>query len=338
MRVSGQHLWSVAGALTALAVLAWALSRVEYDRLLDALRNANPWIVLMVPLSIVAEQLLRAWKWRQLLFAIQPIRTLRLFRAIMAGYLTNILIPLGLSPFARSWLVARLDGLKMGTVLATVTIDRLIDGVVFTAFVAVVLIFAVFPDPTGNIRIALSIGGAGCVILLVLLLLSLARYEGLVACSGTWIMRLFNRLPAHWVAPVKSASASFAEGIVWPRETWRRFGVVIVSIVIKLIAITHFFWAALAFGLHLRPLDYVFLIVFLGFLIILIRLLRIPGGFLLGAIFALELLGVPNALALGIVLLVQVSNVLVIALVGAFALWRSSISLDELRSVRAPVK
>ncbi len=78
-------------------------------------------------------------------------------------------------------------------------------------------------------------------------------------------------------------------------------------------------------------MDYLFLVVFLGFLIILSRLARIPGGFLVGAVFALDLLGVPDELALVMVLLVQFSSLLATASIGAFALWRSGIALDELR-------
>ena len=75
----------------------------------------------------------------------------------------------------------------------------------------------------------------------------------------------------------------------------------LASILIKLIAITHLLWAGLAFGVMLDPADYVFLVVFLGFLIILTRLARIPGGFFFGAIFALDLLGVAEEQALAMV-------------------------------------
>ena len=72
----------------------------------------------------------------------------------------------------------------------------------------------------------------------------------------------------------------------------------LASVVIKLIALTHILWAGLAFGVVLRPADYVFLLVFLGFRIILTRFARILGGFFVGAIFALDLLGVPEEQAL----------------------------------------
>jgi hypothetical protein len=219
----------------------------------------------------------------------------------------------------------------MSSVLATAAIDRLVDGLVFTGFVAVALAFAIFPDPTGNIRIGLIIGGVGSFALFTLLLLGLGRYKRRVGSPDTWIIRLADRLPVRFVGPVKRVMLSFAEGIVWPREAWRGLGIVLASIVIKLIAITHFLWAGLAFGVLLEPVDYVFLVVFLGFLIILSRLARIPGGFFIGAIFALDLLGVPEEQALVMVLVVQFSSLLAVASIGAFALWRSGIALDELR-------
>lgn len=324
-----QRWWSIAGAITGAAALAWVFWRVEYERMYDVLDQANAAYVLMVPLAIALEQLVRAWKWRQLLYAIRPVGTLRLFGAIMAGYFANLLVPLGLSPIVRSWLVARLETLKMSAVLATAAIDRLVDGLIFTGFVAVVVFSAAFPDPDGDIRLGLIVGGVGSFALFACLLVALARYKRWVKVPDGWITRMAERLPERFSGAVKAAMRSFADGVVWPREAWRGAGIVLASIVIKLIAITHFLWAGLAFGLVLPPLDYLFLVVFLGFLIILSRLARIPGGFLIGAIFALDLLGVPDEQALAMVLLVNVSSLLTVASIGAFALWRSGIALDE---------
>lgn len=319
--------WSLGGTAVAVLAIAWAFWRVDYARMLDVIGRADVGFLAMVPLAIAVEQVVRAWKWRQLLFAIRPVGTLRLFGAIMAGYFANIIVPLGLSPIVRSWLIARLEALRMGAVLATAAIDRLIDGVVFTGFVALALAFAVFPDPGGKIRLSLFVGGVGSLALFALLLFALARYKRSVARPGA----LVARLPARLAGPVGRGMESFAEGIVWPEEPWRAVAIVLASIVIKLIAITHFLWAGLAFGVLLRPVDYVFLVVFLGFLIILSRLARIPGGFFVGAVFALDLLGVPDEPALAMVLLVQISSVFAISTAGAIALWRSGLALGDLR-------
>ncbi len=323
--------WSVGGTLVGAFALAGVLWRADLDRLQHVVAQADIKFLLLVPLAIAAEQLVRAWKWRQLLHAIKPVGTLRLFGAIMAGYFAILLIPLGISPLVRSWLVGRLEALKMSSVLATAVIDRLVDGVIFTGFVAAVLIFAAFPDPGGGMRLGLTIGGLGSLVLSALLLFGFARYKRRVAHRSGWVAGLAARLPARFRGPVNRVAVSFAEGIVWPREAWRGVGVVLAGIAMKLIATTHFLWAGLAFGIVLRPGDYVFLVVFLGFLIILTRFARIPGGFFLGAIFALERLGVAEEPALAMVVAVQLSTILTVAAVGALALWRSGVALDDLR-------
>lgn len=343
-KTRGRLWWPIGGALIGAVALGWVLWRIDYGRLQDIIVRANVGFLLLVPLTIAAEQLVRAWKWRQLIHAIRPIPTLRLFGAIMAGYFANFLIPLGVSPIVRSWLVARLEGLRMATVLATAAIDRLVDGVIFTGFVAFAIGLAAFPDPHGDIRLGLVIGGVGSLVLFSLLLLALARWKKRAGhghgwghgLGEGWTARLGTRLPDRLAGPIKRFLPSFAEGIVWPGGIWRGAGIIIASIGIKLIAATHFLWAGLAFGVVLRPADYVFLLVFLGFLIILTRIARIPGGFLVGGVFALDLLGVAGEPGLAMVLLVHFASLMTVSSIGAFALWRNGVAIADLRSIKPP--
>lgn len=324
--------WSGAGAAVGLAVLAFVISRIEYDRLAGALVHARVEYLALVPIVIALEQLVRAWKWRQILHPLRPVGTSRLFGAIMAGYLGNLLIPFGVSPLLRSWLIARLERLKMSAVLATVALDRLIDGMVFAVLVAVVLALAVFPDPTGNLRLGLVVGAAGSLALFAALLWLLFQHKRGMADTASRLQRLISRLPSRPAEQSQRLLTAFAEGIVWPAALWRRLAIVLSSVVIKLIAATHFLWAGLAFGVLLQPLDYLFLMVFLGFLVILTHFARLAGGFIVGAIFALGLFGVSEEVALAMVLAVQIGSLLSVAAIGAFALWRNGVALGDLRT------
>lgn len=323
--------WSFGGALIGLAALAWVFGRLDYARLREVLGTADANLLLVVPIAIAAEQLVRAWKWRQILYPLRVVPTLRLFGAIMAGYFGNLLVPLGVSPILRSWLIARLEALTFSAVLASVAIDRLIDGIVFTGFVAAVLAFAAFPDPDGDIRLGLTIAGIGSFAAFALLLALLARYRRDMLEGAGWIMRLADRLPARVAERTRAILRSFARGVVWPEEPWRRLAVVLASVLIKLIAATHFLWAGLAFGVVLRPVDYLFLVVFLGFIVILTHFARIAGGFIVGAVFALGLFGVEAEQAVAMTLVVQVASIATVAAIGAFALWRHGITLVDVR-------
>jgi len=326
---SHRRWWLWGGAVVGLALLAFVLWRIDYQRFADVVAHSRVEYLVLVPAVIALEQLVRAWKWRQILHPLRVVGTLRLFGAIMAGYLGNLLIPFGVSPLLRSWLVARLERLKMSAVLATVAIDRLIDGVVFTVLVAVVLTLAVFPDPTGNLRLGLVVGAVGSLLLVTALLWLLAQYKRGMADAASLLHRLILRLPGSLAERSEALMASFAEGVIWPAARWRRLAVVLSSIMIKLIAATHFLFAGLAFGVLLRPLDYLFLIVFLGFIVILTHFARLAGGFIVGAIFALGLFGVTEEQALAMVLVVQTSSLISVAAIGAFALWREGVAIGD---------
>ena len=125
-RKRNREWWAISGAVVGILAVGWVLWRVDFERLGQIIVQAEIEYVLLVPLAIAIEQVVRGWKWRQLLYVFRPINTFRLFGAIMAGYFANFLIPLGISPIVRSWLVARLEGLRMGAVLATAAIDRLV--------------------------------------------------------------------------------------------------------------------------------------------------------------------------------------------------------------------
>ena len=305
------------------------LWRIDLDRLLRVVADADMAYLLLLPPVIAAEQLMRAWKWRQLLHGIRPIHTLRLFAAIMAGYFASVVVPLGVGPLVRSWLVARRESLTVAAVLATAAIDRIVDGVIFSGFVAVALVFAAAPD--GNIRLGLTVAGGGSLVLFALVLALLARFKTGVVGEGNPVMSLIGRLPARMADPVKRFLRAFATGILWPRSHVRGAGILLAAMAMKMAALTHFLWAGLAFGVALRPADYLFLMVFLGFLHILIHFARIPGGFVLGAIFALDLLGVAEEQALAMAVAVQAASMLTVTAIGAVAFWRSGVALDDLR-------
>lgn len=328
--------WRWLGAASGLVLLAWVLRDLDPSRFLAILAKAEIWPLLLLPAATVLEQLLRAFKWRQMLYPLRPVGTWRLFGAIMAGYLANLAAPVRVSPLVRAWLIARLEALRTSTLLATVALDRLIDGIVFVAFTALALELVRFPDAGGAIREGLRWGALG----------SLVVFSGSIAALVAFSRRRRNRapgarlrligwLPRRWRDPVRDFVRHFFEGVVWPSEAWRGAAIVTTSIVIKIVAISYFLWAGLAFGVVLTPEGYLFLMVFLGFLVILAGTLRIVGGFTAGAVFVLEGLGVEVEKALAMTLIVQAATLSTVAVSGAAALWAQGMTLTGAFTQRA---
>ena len=82
----------------------------------------------------------------------------------------------------------------------------------------------------------------------------------------------------------------------------------------------------------LQPAQYLFLIVFRGFLIVLGHFIRLAGSFLIGGVFVLGLFGVAEEQAFAMALVVQSGAMLTVALIGALSMWIQGIALAEVRA------
>ncbi len=78
----------------------------------------------------------------------------------------------------------------------------------------------------------------------------------------------------------------------------------------RLLTATNFLFAGLAVGVLMQRGEYIFLLLFLGFLIILGQFTRVAGSFILGGVFALALLEVEPEQALVMVPIVEASNLI----------------------------
>jgi len=84
----------------------------------------------------------------------------------------------------------------------------------------------------------------------------------------------------------------------------------------------------------LQPAQYLFLIVFLGFLIILGHFVKIAGSFVIGAVFVLSLFGVAEEPAVAMALVVQAGGLIAVGVFGSLSLWRQGVVLSEVRAVK----
>src|SRR5258708_37619510 len=103
------------GALIGVAALAWVLRGFDLNHFRVVATSADLRFVLLVPVVVIVEQIVRGWKWRQLLWPLRSIGSVYLFGAVMAGYLLAIIVPFGFRTVARSWAVARRENLKFST-------------------------------------------------------------------------------------------------------------------------------------------------------------------------------------------------------------------------------
>ena len=102
------------GAAVALVLIFMLYGSLDFGKFLDGLRSANLIWVVILAVTILLEQFFNGWKWRQILHDVKPVDTFRLTGALLAGYGANVLVPLGISPLVRAWIIARLEQVEDG--------------------------------------------------------------------------------------------------------------------------------------------------------------------------------------------------------------------------------
>lgn len=315
----------------ALALIFWLYRDLDFGRFLTGPRDAHVGWIAMLALTILLEQVANGWKWRQILHDVKPVRTLRLTGALLAGYGANVLVPLGISPLVRSWLIARMEDLKMGTMLTTTIIARFIDGVVFALFAGLVAMAGKVPQIEGNLELGLAVAGALDFALFGAALWAMFRFRALLAREGPLICRVFDWIAKWFRANGASLRGSLCDGVVWPRNPRHRFNVLLGAVGAMLVSATHYLWAGLAVTVVLAPFDYLFLMVFAGFSLVLSRFVRVPGGFVIGSAFAFRLLDVPEEQALLMILFNWMMSIILVVGFGLVVLWQSGIDIRRAR-------
>ena len=188
------------------------------------------------------------------------------------------------------------------------------------------------PQIEGDLRTGLSVAGGLNLILFGGLLWALFRFRALFAREGPLICRLFDWIAARMRASGPGLRGALCDGIVWPRGRARRVKAIVAAILGKLVAVTHFLWAGLAIGVVLTAWDYLFLMVFAGFIMVIGRFVSIPGSFIFGAGFALKALGVADEQALLMILFNYITSIILVVGIGLVVLWRSGIDIRRARA------
>ena len=331
LRVGAQGVRRAIGLVLTVVVFAVLFRYLSAEDLVAAVRRIDPlWILPLLALVALGE-LARALKWRLILARVRPVGVVRLYGAIMIGYLSNLIAPLRVSPLVRAYVVGVREGVATSTVLATVAVDRLADGLVSVGLLAVVLIAMPLPESLAEVRAALVTAGWALlgVYLAVVVLLGLAARAP--RGGGRVWLALGRPLPRRWRAWLVGAGRRFARGLVVPRTPWGQLGVVLFALAHKLTQVWQIQSAARAFELDLGFVAGLFLVLFLGAAVIAAGTLGIRGGYYVATAVGLGWFGVAEETGLAMGVLMGGASLLTVGLLGLVFLWVEGIGLGELR-------
>jgi glycosyltransferase 2 family protein len=125
----GHLLRQAAGYLIAVACLVWVFHDFHVERLAAQVATINWWWIAVAVVADTVSYMAQGYRWKLLLRPLGVCTTLQATQAVYAGLFTNEILPLRAGELVRAFLVARRLGARILTVLPSMAVERLFDGV-----------------------------------------------------------------------------------------------------------------------------------------------------------------------------------------------------------------
>ena len=313
------------GITIGIVFLYLACRKIDLDETLLALRTAN--YVYLVPTVIltVGSVLIRAYRWKFLLRAIESISFPRLLSATSIGLMANNLLPARLGEFVRAYAIGQAN-VSRSSAFATIVVERILDLFTLLPLLAVILVFFPFPAwmvKSGYLVFLFNVAVLGLLILLRVLPGKVERF-----CTS-----ILAPLPRQASERFTVLLKSFIDGLKVLSDIWALLSAVTLSIGL---------WSAVALAIWFACLAFSFDLPFYAPLVVLILIsigIMIPsapgfvGTFQFFSVTVLSLFDIQQNQALSFSIAFHATQFIPITLTGLSCLWASKLSLT--RVVRA---
>lgn len=176
------------GLLVSAGLLAYVVSLVEWERVVEHLGEIRYWAILPSLLIWFVHMAVRSYRWRFLLPPGEAVPFRRLFDAFMVGVFATFVLPFRAGEFARPLYLRRYSQYSFLTCFVSVVVERFFD------LATVLLGFAVMVAFVPDLPPWAAVGAQGLTMLalvIFIVLLASAFFPGTLSSLYSWVSRPF---------------------------------------------------------------------------------------------------------------------------------------------------
>lgn len=328
MKRGGLIIW--AGFVISLVALTYLVSTIDIARLLDALVQFDLRYLVAAVLITFISYWLRAVRWQILLSHERSIRFSSLFSSICMGYMGNNLFPVKIGEVVRAWSLAERERLQLPPVLASLVIDRLLDGMSVMLMLGGVLLALELPPGMEQAELLLKAGGAATLVLYcsaILFLILLKRYP--MFCL-TLLERLLQPMAPAVARKLIPLAGSFLGGLRIPRSKRDILLLALLSAFIWFTATIPVHLILTGFGLLLPVQAAFFIMVLLVFAVMLPSAPGYIGTYHLACYTGLAAYGLADTQAMSAALVIHGVGFFPVTVAGLWLAAKHGISIAKL--------
>lgn len=319
------------GFIVSIVFIALIFKNVDIKETLNAFNGINPEYLLYAVPVYYSSFIFRILRWRMILSNDKSISIKSLLSAMFTGYTANCFLPARVGDIYRAYILGKKQNMSKTTVLASIILERIFDGMVLF-FILLVSVTFFFSKPwLYKLAAAAGIVFIGGFTFLMFLAKHSDKFEKLTLGLAGQFSGLSDRFKTS-VHKLNYLIKSFTSGL----DVFNSFSLTVKSLLFSLAVwlcegITMMF-VIKSFGIHITPLTAFFV---LGVTTLSTMIPSGPaslGPYQFGYMLALGLLGVGQETALAISFVNQSLVILMVSAVGVLCILKDHINLKEIES------
>jgi glycosyltransferase 2 family protein len=325
---AGNRLWRIFKKyipwIIAVVCLIWVFHDIHIEQLIGQIAAIHwQWIALAVFCDIISYYC-QGWRWRLILGSVGKIKSIKTTQAIYAGLFTNEILPLRIGEMVRTYLVSRWLSAPFYSIIPSLAIERLFDGIWLGIGIGLTALFVHLPQ---NLTNAVEILG-------VIVLVSTAIFIFLILHKEKTIdkksfSKIANQKRRKTIGSFLGDMARGIREIGTSRNFYQAF---VVSSLVLIFQILAFWLVMVGYGLPILLWEgaAAMMIVHLG--------TAIPnapsniGTYQFFTVIGVTLFGVDKTAATGFSVVVFMVLTLPLWLIGLFAISRTGMKLKDIRN------
>ncbi len=255
--------WRLWLGLAVSAFFIWFAMRQikDWHTFFNSFRSINYWYLIPVFLGYAVVMACRAWRWHYIIRSQHSVRFGSTLIGLIICYMANNILPFRAGEVVRALTVARREKVSFSPILATVVVERIFDSLTILIFLALVMISLKIPPEYHELNQTARKGGIGALAMAVVLIVFLYAFyywrEPVFKLLRVLLKPLGKRLQEVGLGELEK----FSNGLAILGKPSRLIIVMLLSFLVWLVNLTPIFVVGLAFGVRLKFMDALFLLV-----------------------------------------------------------------------------
>jgi hypothetical protein len=300
------------------------LRQIDFSSCWKFIKQANLYYIIIAVFVYILAFVIRGIRWKYLLAPVKDIPFIRLVYLLIIGFFMNNLLPLRLGELVRANVAGQKLSITKSGALATIVLERLLDGLTYVFLFLITIIFLPFPEwakKSMYFGSALFLGG-------VIFMFFLARHQ-------EEAVKLVKKIPVHskFIVTIEQIVINFIKGLTIFKHNGLMVIVLLLSVCVWTFEGNVFFFFSRAFGLNLSLFQCFFCMIIIGMGAILPPAPGFVGTVEFLGVTALTFLGVNKNQAFGMIITLHLFQFITVIMMGITSMIKEKVTFQELIQV-----